>query len=344
MVRYSGGAQDAPLIGEWLAIPEYNGDPGYEHARNRIGDFAKGSIPNAAWEVYAGLIRAEGACGNFHTLRDAASRSPAVCAAAVNWSLSLEEGSERDRWIHWLTQVYPIYDAALIDADWSLARAEAESERKLYSARGAMRLMRGLDAGFSAWLIGLARDSESSHRETAMYELRGMRFGSQEAIEYAFGEGWRDETLSLNARMWPLVQMESWYGDAIPIEMDLAVYWGEVLERAAAGQQDAFEQGFGRFRKLSHGQSRFAMIAIGRRLLEMGDLEPWLPRLAVEVAESNKAEPSLQGYVKVLRDQSARFMNHRDGGRVIQEQMVSLADRLEAKFGPWAGDPEAARP
>jgi len=337
MVRYPGGDEDAPLIGAWLATPEYNGDPGHEYAKSRIRDDLGDGVPDAAYPVYAGLIRADGACGNYKTLVDAMKVSPAVAGAAVDWTLALDEGDERTRWIEVLAQITPEYDAGKIDADWGVARAIAEGERKLYNAREEMRLMRRLDAGMGAWLIGHARDPDSPHRQTALYELSGARHRRADAVDFAFGEAWEDESISLNHRMWPLVKMEAWYGDEIPTEMDLAAYWGEVLDWAAAGDLKAFEEGLPRFRKGTYGQSVFALIAVGRRLVEDRTIEPWLEQLAEEIAESCGEEASVGGFAAVLRAGADAWVYNANQSRVPGAEALDLAARIGGKFGALGG-------
>jgi hypothetical protein len=277
------------------------------------------SVSAGVWAAYADEVRA-GRIGNLATLLDGAESSERVTAAAIEYVAFFSDLPEHDQLVN------SLFQAELQDAgpksglDRERLRGLLTQPSDFKERESLVRLLHRYDTEDASWYMELAREPSHPLRDQAMYEIGRVGNDRERALRFCLDEAWRDTSIGLYHRMWPLFWVRGW--DAVG-EHELTARWSEVLELAAAGDTEAIKEGLPRFGSKTWPVPE-AMLAVARRLVEVQPREPWLEDLASLIAERRGEDPTVQGFAKAFQDYTskhgfhARHAEYRDAERLIE--------------------------
>lgn len=329
IVRSTLEPEDEQILGTYLAISRGTSPASeqYSHAQ-----FLHAVPTPGVWAAYAEEVRA-GRIGNLATLIDGGRNSERVTAAAIEHVASLGDGAEHDR------LVKALFPADLLAAgpNSGLDRARLRgllTEPSDFKARqGLVRLLNRYDTENPSWYIELARDPGHPLRDQAMHELRLVSHDRERVARFCLDEAWHDNRIGLYHRMWPLFGVQGWREAK---EYDITARWSEVLELAAAGDQEAIEDGLPRFASRTLLVAD-AMLAVARRLVEVQPREPWLEDLAFLIAECGGEDPTVHGFAQAFQEQIKRGFSTRHADYREAQGLIALLSRTD----PPMADPES---
>lgn len=312
--------EDAQALGAYLARTDAGSTPGRGSRVSSLGV----QPPEAVWLAYAAEVRA-GSIGSIETLADGARANAVVGALAIEHVASLPIGKTSKDHAEPLLQadLAPGLGAHL---DRELLGKVLRSSSAFDAHSELVSLINRHDEGAADWYIAMVRDRDSELRDRAMANLGRVRHGRAAALCFALEEAWKDRSLSLWSRTWPLVTMRVWSEAS---EADIAACWAEVLDQMATGDADDMKEGVTALISHRPPPGGPALVAVGRRLLVEPDA--WLVDLAGGLAAHQGQSRTLEGFVALLERRAGQRILGRDREtQEIARLAAALAERLAA--------------